>query len=347
MVTSIYENRKGFSLIELLVVIAIIALLVSILLPAISGARRIARMAVCQSNMHQLGVAHHCYSRDNKNIIATFSGTAGAMEDRYAFMSKCQKEAQDIVQKYGSRASIIDMFTPTVPRADPHLFEQYSHLALVEYMSGILPMPEAVCPEDRPRISWQRDPINIALEASRPTKNSNIQNLEWFPYSSSYQLMPAAWDKGSSDPNSLMYTAQADFHDFYSLHCKDRTRMLVKQDDVAFPAQKVAVADSQQRHLGKNDLYYAYPEAKQPLLFWDGSVTIRQTKKANKGWSRRNDGSHSVSAIPTIFTYNPDHAFESPIPVGLESTKVVGYYKWTKFGIKGIDYGGSEARVKN
>ena len=58
------KKRKGFTLVELLVVIGIIALLVSILMPALSKAREMAKRIKCSSNLKQCGIAFALYQLD-------------------------------------------------------------------------------------------------------------------------------------------------------------------------------------------------------------------------------------------------------------------------------------------
>lgn len=63
-------SRSAFTLIELLVVISIIALLVALLLPALSSARKTAITTQCQSTIRGLGQAMAAYMTDNSDYYA-------------------------------------------------------------------------------------------------------------------------------------------------------------------------------------------------------------------------------------------------------------------------------------
>ncbi len=78
------SKKKGFTLVELLVVIAIIALLMSILMPALARVRKQAKAVMCQTNLKQWGVCFSMYTNNNDGyFMEGFIGGTPKPEDDY------------------------------------------------------------------------------------------------------------------------------------------------------------------------------------------------------------------------------------------------------------------------
>lgn len=338
------HRRGAFTLIELLVVIAIIALLVAILLPALGAARRTARMAACQSNLRQIMTAHYTYAATFKDYIAAFNGViedraVSGRHDYFPDFYDITYQARGILAEARGEERETSTLSEFGENRQTTPLEQFSHIMLNAFLDGDLLSKTTVCPEDRARLSWRADPQNIASSAFAPQKGTNAQNLDWWPYSSSYQLDPAAASHADMRSRLRETYAQDKAHDTYT-YAKIELFGKRKLSEVAFPSQKVALEDSQDRHVAKREIFFLYPDAKQPLAFFDGSVSVRLTSSANPGENRTMLWANPVPVH--TFAYAPDAGFESPQPPDRKGKdlQVKGYYRWTRKGLAGIDFGG-------
>ncbi|MBX3357378.1 MAG: type II secretion system protein [Phycisphaeraceae bacterium] len=337
------KRDRAFTLIELLVVIAIIALLVGILLPALAEARKAGRKTQCLSNFHQYAIAYNLYGADFKDVICSFSWRVGAGNQPGNPFGTANTAAQAAADQ--AAYILRERVEPTTPRFTnffPHV--RYGHLVLNDYLQQRLPEKMVVCPEDRTLVDWQAHSSRAEFESYRLAFGLDDAQAHRFPFMSSYFQSPASWsiDQGNS---TVSAPEQVRTNHGAMLIPGNTPLGGRKLTEVDFPGSKVLLFDDFQRHHTKFTRYHALPGSVNEMLFFDSSVRTVKTANTNRGFQPNSptaypSGPADTSGI-TLYDYVPA-AWDPPARNGDADRDLAGYYKWTRAGLRGVDFGGRE-----
>jgi prepilin-type N-terminal cleavage/methylation domain-containing protein len=191
--------RVGFTLIELLVVISIIAILASLLLPALAKAKSKALRTQCVSNERQLGICLTLYSDENSDFYPLYGEYAvwGGQTGTSALSGGTTNQSERVVNKY---AKTPDIFHCPADRGDalysfiPNCWSCYGNSYLMTFHDDRYAVQH--CGGD-----FQPDYAGTA--ASIPIKTSNIANK---PVT---KIILSDWpwfgDRNINDPKSVWH----------------------------------------------------------------------------------------------------------------------------------------------
>lgn len=338
---------RGFTLVELLVVIAIIALLISLIIPALGKARKAARAARCMGNLSQIGKGVASYAADNKDRMLAYTWQPGERPYPTPY-ADLQISTNDPTQAamlqftHLVRAQTKYDDWPTIPGWFPGL--NYSNVVLEEYLG--LPFCSSLfaCPEHRLLVGAKKA---RSVQVWHPELTDDWpQTIGAWGIGSSYAATTGMYSNDEAATRGVVTVA----HNWSGMWiygpigrpAKIGGRRLLSE--VLFPSSKIAMYDQADRHYRTDQLFLLYDIAKQPYLFFDGSVRTYQTADVNAGcdprYPERGSAPYEISIDTRQYI---DFRFYASLLGGatsevFESSRAVN----TRMGLRGLDVGGSD-----
>ena len=138
------RRTKGFTLVELLVVIGIIALLISILLPALQKARRAANTIKCSANIRSILQAMNMYASQNKGYIPGSPGTSGLYLYTQATPAYTDDNCPGLITGFDWMTPIARVMGVNIPNLDGISKDERG-----KRLEFLVKLPQFTCPENQ------------------------------------------------------------------------------------------------------------------------------------------------------------------------------------------------------
>lgn len=231
-------KKKGFTLVELLVVIAIIALLMSILMPALAQVRRLAQRMMCGTNLKGLGTAIVTYGDDNRER----SPKTGRSRSRW--FESTPQQLGDVWEERAIRAVWPDL---TIGEAGRQATIGSCWYLLIKYCD-VTPK-QFICGGDQGTMVFK---LSDHLPAT------------------SQKTLTDVWDFGGGAADTFGHAADPGIHYSYSYHNPFNTRPTGRTQDVEYPLSTAGnpaspVASDRNTYLCSNAATYKIPSPPDTL----------------------------------------------------------------------------------
>lgn len=347
-------SRRAFNLADLAATIVVATVLITFALAALGESRRQARLGEDVASLKRFGAATNAYTADHSDLLWSFSWRGGETYEMVnedgdlvpTQMPDSDREAAiyqavHLIRLLGDRSGENTMPIPNGWL--PHL--SYSHLPLMAYLNESPLERWTTSVADDVRQSWKDDPINKFDEGFwLPLQPDPTPTNRRWPYSMGFELSIAAWAYNQSDlmasPNDRL--SQGGSHRVYLVPANARyfDRRL---GDVRYAGNKVQIFDTHQRHFGEKQYFFGLEDGvdsndapgRVPTLMYDASAGVRAVNDANPGWRP------NTPSFPCLtFWYQPN-AWEPATTNGQFQEFCHGFFRWTRGGLIGLDFGGA------